>query len=180
MTRGGNCQRAGFDALIQSKPCACPRRLAWLIDYDRTEHHFYVEEATKRASWVHPYDDPIFLQSLPESHPANPNSEQAKAMRQRADEERKVMEKARTEAKRDSSEQNLSPTSAAKRAAGSGVVSSDESRNWFQKQKDKLIGTKEERQKAKEERHRIQAEERKRARVRGYFPGEGMGQVRTK
>ena len=87
-------------------------------------------------------------------------------MRRRADDERKMIEKA----KKDSMEPNLSPKSAEKRSAGQGpagqnIVKSDESRNWFQKQKDKLVGTKEERQKAKEERHRIQAEERKKARV---------------
>lgn len=56
----------------------------------RTQHAFYAEEKTGRTIWQHPYDDPDFLRSLPDTHPANPNSAEAKAARAKYEEQKKM------------------------------------------------------------------------------------------
>lgn len=94
----------------------------------RTMHHFYVDKKTKRAIWIHPYDDPEFLQSLPDSHPANPNSEQARAVRKASEDEM-------TRAKAKKEQQ---------------AAKSKEKRSFGGRIKDKIIGTKEERKAEKE------------------------------
>lgn len=102
----------------------------WVRCFDpKQEHHFYVDTATKRSTWVHPYDDPEYLQSLPDTHPANPNSAEAAAIRHAEAEEEKAKK---------------------------------EGRNWFQRKKDNMIGTKEERKREKDERKRQrEAQEKK-------------------
>ncbi len=61
-------------------------------------------------------------------------------------------------------------------AKGGNVVSDgsksgeDEDRNWFQRQKDKLVGTPEERAKAKAERKRVNAERVKQQKVSMLSP----------
>jgi hypothetical protein len=102
----------------------------WVRCFDPAqEHHFYVDTATKRSIWVHPYDDPQYLESLPDTHPANPSSAEAQEVRRAEQEEEKAKK---------------------------------EGRNWFQRKKDNMIGTKEERTKEKEARKRQRAEEYKR------------------
>ena len=93
---------------------------------DKQQHHFYVDTATKRSIWVHPYDDPEFLRSLPDTHPANPNSKEARAVREHAQAEEAMRKQ------RGSGGGGAGP-------AGSG----GEKRNWFQRKKDDIIGTKE-------------------------------------
>jgi hypothetical protein len=130
----------------------------------RNEHHFYVDERTKRSTWIHPYDDPEFLQSLPDTHPAHPSSAQAQAIRKRTEEEEAMMKKRKGEKDQDHP------------AKGRNVVSDgsksgeDEDRNWFQRQKDKLVGTPEERAKAKAERKRVNAERVKQQKVSMLSP----------
>lgn len=105
----------------------------WVRCFDpKQEHHFYVDTATKRSTWVHPYDDPEYLAALPDTHPANPRSPEAQQIVRRAEEEQ--------QRRKD-------------KASG---------RNWFQRKKDDIIGTKEERTRAKEEKRRRRAEEEKR------------------
>ncbi|ODN90736.1 hypothetical protein L198_06052 [Cryptococcus wingfieldii CBS 7118] len=131
----------------------------WIRCFDpKQNHHFYVDEKTKRSIWVHPYDDPEFLRTLPPTHPAHPDSKQAKAVRQRSEDEGLAKSK-RKEIK------NTKGTGAAGLASGSAQGGSagdssngDGNRNWFQKRKDAVIGTKEERVKAKEEKRRAKAE----------------------
>ena len=83
-------------------------------------------------------------------------------MRQQAQQEDMARRKAEKQGN------TLSPPTSPTRGTTGGqpqnVVGAEE-RNWFQKQKDKLVGTKEERRKAKEERERHKAEVRKKARV---------------
>jgi hypothetical protein len=68
----------------------------WVRCFDaKQEHHFYVDTATKRSTWVHPYDDPEYLQSLPDTHPANPNSAEAAAIRHAEAEEEKAKKEGR-------------------------------------------------------------------------------------
>lgn len=104
----------------------------------RQEHHFYVDTKTNRSTWIHPYDDPEYLRSLPDTHPAHPESREAKAIRQHEEAERAMR---------------------AKKTGQAGDVAGGEKRNWFQKKKDNLIGTKEERVKEKAERKKREAEE---------------------
>lgn len=111
-----------------------------------------MDESTKRSSWIHPYDDPEFLRSLPDTHPANPRSAQAQAVQKHAEDEKRLLEK----------QQNDKRSAAAPVA---GNKTGTESRNWIQRQTDKVIGTKEERAKHKEEKRRIRAEMEKRQRV---------------
>lgn len=87
-------------------------------------HQFYVDTKTKRSIWVHPYDDPEYLRSLPDTHPAHPDSEPARAVRKHSEDELLRAEKAKAERKE-------------KRSLGGKI-------------KDKLIGTKEERKAQKE------------------------------
>ena len=134
----------------------------------RTEHHFYVDEATKRSTWLHPYDDPEFLRTLPDTHPANPNSQQGQAVRKRTEDERLMMEKMRERDKSTSKGGMTGSTGAATGGGGGGGGGGgDGDRNWFQKKKDELIGTKEERQMAKEEKRKAKEEQRKKMRVSG-------------
>ncbi|ORY29680.1 hypothetical protein BCR39DRAFT_588260 [Naematelia encephala] len=138
----------------------------WVRCFDpKTEHHFYVDESTKRATWLHPYDDPEYLRTLPDTHPANPNSVEAQAMRKRAEDEALLAKRIQE-----------SDAKGSKKAAGHGadtsavddgmVVQNTKAaggdRNWLQRQKDKLVGTKEERAQAKEQRRKQREEERKR------------------
>ncbi len=116
-------------------------------------HHFYVDEATKRSSWIHPYDDAEFLQTLPNTHPANPNSAQAKAVQKHAEDEARLRQKMDND--KNGATGHMSPS------ARSGA----EHRNWLQRKADQVIGTPQERAKAKEERHRIRAEQEKKQRV---------------
>ncbi len=102
----------------------------------RQHHHFYVEEKTKRSIWIHPYDDPVFLESLPDTHPANPNSAEARAARAHAEEMKKQHEEAIK-----STEGEEGP------GKGKAVH-----RNFAQRMKDKAIGTKEERKELKRQR----------------------------
>jgi len=103
----------------------------WVRCWDpKQNHHFYVDEKTKRSTWNHPYDDPEYLQSLPDTHPANPNSAEAKAARAQAAELQKQHEQALA------------------KSGGKGKVH----RNFAQRLKDKAIGTKEEREEAKRKR----------------------------
>lgn len=134
----------------------------WVRCWDpKNEHHFYVDTATKRSTWLHPYDDPEFLRTLPEHHPAHPNSAEATAMRKRGEDEALLVQKARSH-----SSSQPGPSSPPK-GAGAGATNPDgshawpqheEHRNWIQRKKDKLIGTKEERAKAKEDRRKAKAE----------------------
>jgi len=129
----------------------------WVRCFDpKTEHAFYVDEKdpNHRAIWVHPYDDPTFLQSLPDTHPANPSSEQAQQVRQQAEEEERY--------KREHEARKASKTA----GTGTAAAAQDNDRNWIQRKKDQLIGTKEERTKAKEARRKQKEEERRRMRVR--------------
>ena len=131
-------------------------------DAIRTEHHFYVDESTKRSTWIHPYDDPEFLRSLPDTHPANPNSAQAQAMHKRAEEEAAMDRKMQ-----DDQDGSRSADAGSQETAGSdgSHLSGHEHRNWIQRQKDKLVGTPEERAKAKAEKRRVQEERRKQMQV---------------
>ncbi len=113
----------------------------------RQHHQFYVDEKTKRATWNHPYDDPEYLQSLPDTHPANPNSAEAKAARAHAE-----------ELQRQHAEETKGHTGKGKETA---------SRNFWQKMKDKAIGTKEERAEYK----RQQEEAERVGGGRGGLPG---------
>jgi hypothetical protein len=99
----------------------------------------------------HPYDDPEYLHSLPDTHPANPNSKQAQEVRELASREKEQIE--------------------ARQKAKSGTTAKDshdtegEHRNWIQRKKDQLIGTKEERAKAKAEKKRLKEQRRRQERV---------------
>lgn len=125
----------------------------------RQQHHFYVDEATKRSTWVHPYDDPEFLRTLPKDHPAHPDSKEARAVRKYSEDE-ELSKRKRKEIKsvKGDSKAGIVGTSAEKEG-------SDGERNWFQRKKDKLIGTKEEREKAKAEKKRLKEEQKKRVQV---------------
>jgi hypothetical protein len=121
--------------------------------FDRsTEHHFYVDEATKRSTWVHPYDDPEYLRSLPDTHPANPNSSEAQAVRKHAEEEERLARKANED------RSSVSGAKIADKSTGTG----GKEKSWFQKKKDNLLGTKEERAQYKEAKRKARAEQDKR------------------
>lgn len=106
-------------------------------------HAFYVDTRSKppRSIWQHPYDDPTYLQSLPDTHPANPNSTEAKQARSKYDE---MMDKARKE--REMKQQE-------KRSAGG-------------KLKDKLLGsTKAEREEKRRKKAVLRAKQEEEERV---------------
>lgn len=106
-------------------------------------HAFYVDTRSKppRSIWQHPYDDPTYLQSLPDTHPANPNSTEAKQARSKYDE---MMDKARKE--REMKQQK-------KRSAGG-------------KLKDKLLGsTKAEREEKRRKKAALRAKQEEEERV---------------
>lgn len=124
-----------------------------------SNHHFYVDTKTERSTWLHPYDDPVYIQSLPDTHPANPNSEAARAARVKHEELSKAaQQKQAARASSSSAGASSSRTSggrqdvhsAAQAAMASGHPRAEE-RSVGGKLKDKLLGsTKEERRKAKE------------------------------
>ncbi|WVW85398.1 hypothetical protein I302_107436 [Kwoniella bestiolae CBS 10118] len=124
----------------------------WVRCFDpKQQHAFYVDEKTKRSSWLHPYDDPEFLRTLPKTHPAHPESKEGQAVRKRSEDEKMLQDKIKsTKSTKDGRE----------REQIKNVVGGEE-RNWFQKKKDKLIGTKEERAKAKEEKRNAKEEQRR-------------------
>ena len=116
-----------------------------------------MDEATKRSTWVHPYDDPEFLRTLPKDHPAHPDSKEARAVRKQSEDEELSKQKRKEvkSVKGDSKAKGTVGTSAEKEGT-------DGERNWFQRKKDKMIGTKEEREKAKAEKRRLKEEQKKR------------------
>jgi hypothetical protein len=133
----------------------------------RNKHHFYVEEKTERAIWVHPYDDPDYIRSLPDSHPANPESQAAR-------ERREEIERAEERAKRIQARGgNASDTDTDTDGEGHGMSSraammqksEQEDKSWLQRQKDKLADHKEKRAKRKEEERRQRIEQEKQIRV---------------
>lgn len=130
----------------------------WVRCFDPNQkHHFYVDEATKRSTWVHPYDDPEFLRTLPKDHPAHPDSKEARAVRKQSEDEELSKQKRKEvkSVKGDSKAKGTVGTSAEKEGT-------EGERNWFQRKKDKMIGTKEEREKAKAEKRRLKEEQKKR------------------
>jgi hypothetical protein len=107
-------------------------------------HHFYVDTRAHppRSIWTHPYDDDEFIKSLPDTHPANPRSTQAKEARSQYDQ---LMEQARRKREAKASE----------RSTGG-------------KLKDKLLGSsKEERDAKRIEKQARRAKEEEDARVSG-------------
>ncbi|KAJ9108747.1 hypothetical protein QFC21_000067 [Naganishia friedmannii] len=135
----------------------------WIRCFDKnTNHHFYVDVATERSSWLHPYDDPVYLSSLPDTHPANPNSEVARAARAKHEEIAKTVQQKKPATGSSSSSGRQDVHSAAQAAMAGGSASRPrEERSMGGKLKDKLLGsTKEERRKAKLEQ---QARDRKAA-----------------
>lgn len=126
-----------------------------------TNHHFYVDTKTERSTWLHPYDDPVYIQSLPDTHPANPNSEAARAARARHEEiTRAAQQKQAARPSSSSAGSSSNRTSggrqdvhaAAQAAMGNGhSQAAPAERSIGGKLKDKLLGsTKEERRRAKE------------------------------
>jgi hypothetical protein len=131
----------------------------------RTKHHFYVEEKTERAIWVHPYDDPDYIKSLPDTHPANPESQAAR-------ERREEIERAEERAKRVQARGgNMSDTDTDEEGPGMSSRaammqnSEQEDKSWLQRQKDKLSDHKEKRAKRKAEERRQRIEQEKQIRV---------------
>jgi hypothetical protein len=106
-------------------------------------HAFYVDTRSKppRSIWQHPYDDPTYLQSLPDTHPANPNSTEAKQARSKYDE---MMDKARKERE----------------------MKQQEKRSTGGKLKDKLLGsTKAEREEKRRKKAALRAKQEEEERV---------------
>ncbi|WRT68629.1 uncharacterized protein IL334_005607 [Kwoniella shivajii] len=127
----------------------------WVRCFDpKSQHAFYVDEKTKRSSWLHPYDDPEFLRTLPKTHPAHPESKEAQAIRKRSEDEKIIQEKYKETRKTKDGREGISQN--ATKSSGGG-----DERNWFQKKKDKMIGTKEERAQAKENKRKIRAEQQR-------------------
>lgn len=61
-----------------------------MLTYSRSGHHFYAPadpSVTGQSTWIHPYNSPSFLASLPAGHPANPASSAAQAAKQKAADE---------------------------------------------------------------------------------------------
>ena len=86
-------------------------------------------------------------------------------MRKRADDEALLAK--RMQAKKDADRSGASTTKDGKLGSPTSPTSSsgEGSRNWFQRKKDQLVGTKEERAKAKAEKRRIRAEQERKAEV---------------
>jgi len=132
----------------------------WPCIDDRNKHHFYVEEKTERAIWTHPYDDPDYIRSLPDTHPANPESQ---AARERREEIERTEERARRVQARGG---NMSDTDTDEEGPGMSTRAAmlqnadDSDKSWFQRQKDKLSDHKEKRaqRKAEERKQRIEQE----------------------
>ncbi|WWC90578.1 uncharacterized protein L201_005514 [Kwoniella dendrophila CBS 6074] len=132
----------------------------WVRCFDpKQQHAFYVEEKTKRSTWLHPYDDPEFLKTLPTSHPAHPDSKEGRAIRKQSEDEKTFLDKKREN--KDSKTPITNKTDKSVVSGGGNNTNNGEERNWFQKKKDQLIGTKEERAKAKEEKRRVREAQRK-------------------
>ncbi|KAJ9104800.1 hypothetical protein QFC19_003941 [Naganishia cerealis] len=134
----------------------------WVRCFDKnTNHHFYVDTRTERSTWLHPYDDPVYLESLPDTHPANPNSEEARSARAKHEEISRAA-KQKQASSSSSGRQDVHSAAQAAMAGGSSSQARDD-RSMGGKLKDKLLGsTKEERKKAKleqQERDRKAAEE---------------------
>jgi len=137
-----------------------------IADINRNKHHFYVEEKTERAIWTHPYDDPDYIQSLPDTHPANPESSAARERRQE-------LERAEERAKRVQARGGGDDTGTDTDEEGPGMSSraammqdSDQNdKSWFQRQKDKVSDHKERRAKRKAEERKQRAEQEKQIRV---------------
>ena len=166
----------------------------------RSNHHFYVEQATKRSTWNHPYDDPKYLESIPDTHPAHPESAEAQAMRDKVEQERARLEeyKRKWEAEHGKSPSGPQQGQSGHESARTGGLSqagngndgqSQSSRidllQWqaqkqhhkgvFGKLDETLHLSKEERQKHKEEKQKAQAEQRRLARVSRIFPHKRCG-----
>lgn len=105
----------------------------------------------------HPYDDPQFLNSLPKDHPAHPDSKEAQAVRKHSQDEEYARKLQEEEYQRNGQQSRTDHST-----SGSG----HNNRNWLQRKKDKLIGTKEERKQAREEKRRQKEEQRRRIQVR--------------
>jgi len=153
----------GSNVGIQSQSILPVRRAILIV---RNKHHFYVEEKTERAIWVHPYDDPDYIKSLPDTHPANPESQAAR-------ERREEIERAEERAKRVQARGgNMSDTDTDEEGPGMSSraammqKSEQEDKSWLQRQKDKLSDHKEKRAKRKEEERKQRIEQEKQIRVR--------------
>ncbi|KZT61931.1 hypothetical protein CALCODRAFT_303190 [Calocera cornea HHB12733] len=108
----------------------------WIREWDpKQKHHFYVDTKANppRSIWVHPYDDPEYISSIPDKHPAK---QWANAQQQNA---RPVG-------------QGTSGTGPARAGAAAGAAQTGQKPGLLTKMHDKLTGTtKEERDAAKEQ-----------------------------
>lgn len=129
-----------------------------------------MEEKTERAIWTHPYDDPEYLQSLPDSHPANPNSE---AGRERQEQIRKASLPPPAKQGQGQGESDLSATDEDEAGMSSRAAMRNEAdsqdKGWFQRQKDKLADKRERRAKRKAEERKQRAEQQRQIRVGAFF-----------
>ncbi|WVR09412.1 hypothetical protein IAU60_006479 [Kwoniella sp. DSM 27419] len=126
----------------------------WVRCFDtKSQHAFYVDEKTKRSTWLHPYDDPEFLRSLPDTHPAHPDSREARQIRKQSNDEYAMEQQRKAKSAKGAEKKDESH--------GAAHHDKDHERNWFQRKKDQVIGTKEERAKAKADKARAREEQRK-------------------
>ena len=159
----------------------------WVRAFDRKlGRTFYVDETSKRAIWIHPYDDASFLASLPHDHPASPYSDEAKNAQRMVDEGliglRKQEERRARKAQRNqnglgarlggvqsnppdvagSDEKGAIVSEAGADGGGSGEAEAEGGGSWLQRQKNKasgLIGNQVQKREAK----RQAAEEKRQA-----------------
>ncbi len=110
----------------------------------RTHHHFYAEEATGKTQWLHPYDDPVFLSSLPDTHPANPNSESARAARSKADQLHAQAQAAMKQHQEETGERDTDLNG----------KNGKEKRKFFGRMEDKILGSTPEERKVKKAKKR--------------------------
>ncbi|WVQ80768.1 hypothetical protein IAT38_002873 [Cryptococcus sp. DSM 104549] len=123
----------------------------WLRLFDDKQgHHFYVEESTKRTIWHHPYDDKTYLYSLPITHAAHPDSKMAQAYRQLGEDEQARAEK--KEAKKQGGK-------GADVGSTGGEGKKEEQMSWLGRKKAILVGTKEEKERARAQEERKMNEE---------------------
>ncbi|KAF4573055.1 hypothetical protein EYR36_007565 [Pleurotus pulmonarius] len=118
----------------------------WQKEYDpNTQRHFYMSKVDTKATpprsiWVHPYEDEQYLNEHPEKRdtlkPPPPYEE-------------------------DSRRHSWNGNSSTSQAAASSSKAKDHERGTFGKFKDKLIGTKEEREAKRKEEEKLAAERRK-------------------
>lgn len=174
-TSGATCLPAGCGALTPSGWADSRHR--GTLTTPRTEHAFYVEEKTKRSTWLHPYDDPEYIKSLPKDHPAHPDSEAAQRAREQAAQEEALAKKMQMD--REASKKGGKPAEKEEVWGPMGPGASvggpakgkakntepDPDRNWFQRKKDQMIGTKEERVQHAEQKRKAKEEQRKREEV---------------